>query len=259
MIRWLCTQCNLKWIHPVDVCINCNTNTEKQITLFRDTTFIIAGFSEITVPSTLHPRVPYSVLLLKDEHGNLMPKKTMKRFTDADIGKEFVFGKGEVAIIKAKYDYYAAVLNAISLLENFEINDYKNKRILVHADLLDEKKDIVERKSQFEMVSAIKQIFEKDAGCIVDVEGKHIDAAEYDLVINVPFLRVNQEIISILHSTLTIGNAILAPNKDEPTHMNMVIASRDTNKVAQAFKALCGKDRYEGKVAGDELEANIRA
>ncbi len=258
MIRWLCNKCNLKWIHPVEVCINCNSKTEKQITLLSTAKFTIAGFSEITVPSTLHPRVPYTVLLLKDEHGNLMPKKTMKRFTDADIGKEFVFEKGDVAIIKVKYDYYAAVLNAISLLENFEINEYKNKRILVHAELLDEKKDSLEKKSQLEMVNAIKQIFERDAGCIVDVDGKESDTAGYNLIISVPFLRVNQEIVSISHSTLTIGNAIFAPDKDEPTHMNLIIASRENDKVNNAFKALLGKWKYEGKIAGDELEANIR-
>src|SRR3989344_2179967 len=124
MIRWLCKTCDLRWIHPVEVCINCNSKTERQFS----TKYTVAGFTEITVPSTLHPRVPYTVLLLKDEHGNLMPKKTMKRFTDSDIGKEFLFEKGNVAIVKVKYDYHAAVLNALLLLQDFDINEYKNKR-----------------------------------------------------------------------------------------------------------------------------------
>ncbi|HIH43477.1 TPA: hypothetical protein HA246_07610 [Candidatus Woesearchaeota archaeon] len=258
MIRWLCKNCNLKWIHPVDVCINCNSKIEKQITILANSRFTIAGFSEITVPSTLHPKLPYTVLLLKDEHGNLMPKKTMKRFSDADINKEFVFEKGDVSLIKVKYDYYAAILNALSLLDNFEINEYKNKRILLHAELLDDKKDTLEKKSQLQMVDAIKQIFEKDAGSIVDVNGKNSDAAEYDLIIDVPFLRVNQDALKISNSKLTIANAIFAPNKDEPTHMNMLIAGRESNKVNQVFNALVGKGEFKGKVSGDELEANIR-
>ncbi len=261
MIRWLCNKCNLKWIHPVDACINCNSKTEKQITLFRDTKFIIAGFSEITVPSTLHPRVPYTVLLLKDEHGNLMPKKTMRRFNDADIGSNFVFEKGDVAIIKAKYDYYAAVLNAISLLEDFEINDYKNKRALIHAELLDEKKDTLEKKSQLEMVHAIKQIFERDAGCIVDVDGKESDTAEYDLVISIPFLRVNatNKVGNSTGKSLVVANATHAPKNDEPTHLGMIIAGTKFDDVKNVFDIItAAKSEFKGKIAGDKLEANIR-
>ncbi|MBS3157823.1 hypothetical protein J4206_00880 [Candidatus Woesearchaeota archaeon] len=259
MIRWLCTKCNLKWIHPVDVCINCNSKIEKQISILADAKYTIAGFSEITVPSTLHPRVPYTVLLLKDKHGNLMPKKIMRRFTDADIGKEFVFEKGDVAIIKVKYDYYAAILNALLLLQDLDLISYKNKRILVHAELLDDKKETLEKKSQLQMVDAIKQIFEKDAGCIVDVNSKNADIAEYNLVIDVPFMRVNAQVISGKNSTLTLANAIFAPNKDEPTHLNMIIAARNFEDVNSIFDIITtGKGEFKCKIAGDELEANIR-
>ncbi|MBI2136035.1 hypothetical protein HYU06_03120 [Candidatus Woesearchaeota archaeon] len=252
MIRWLCKTCNLRWIHPVEVCINCNSKTERQFS----TKYTVAGFTEITVPSTLHPKVPYTVLLLKDEHGNLMPKKTMKRFTDADIGSDFLFEKGDVAVIKVKYDYYAAILNALLLLQDFDIHSYKNKRILIHAELLDEKKDTLEKKSQLEMANAIKQAF---AESIVDVDRKLADKTEYALIIDVPFMRVNHQTLSGKNSTLTIANAILAPNKDEPTHLNMIITGNSFNDVKSVFEVItAGKGEFKGKVAGDELEANIR-
>lgn len=238
MIRWLCKNCNWRWIHPVEVCINCNSKTERQFS----TKYTIAGFTEITVPSTLHPRVPYTVLLLKDEHGNLMPKKTMKKLTNADIGSDFLFEKGDVAIVKVKYDYYAAVLTAINLLENIDLE----KKAMINADLIDDKKDSIEKRSQIKLIEAIKEVFD---------EGD-------ELVVNVPFLRIDQERKinpeSASKECLIIANAILAPLKDEPTHMNIIIASKDGNKIKEVFNALIGKGTYNGKVAGDELEANIR-
>jgi uncharacterized OB-fold protein len=225
MIRWVCSKCNEKWIHPVEVCVKCNGKINREI----GSKFIIAGFTDITIPSSLHPHAPYSVVILKDEHGNLMPKKTLRKFSGDDIGKEFEFNKGEVVIVKVKGDYQSAVefglqLVGVNINRRAKINFSEEKGIYAN--------------SQQQLISTIEDVFG---------EGEELE-------INISLLRVGGEELK----GFTIGNAVLAPEGDEPTHLGMLIIG-EGEKVKRVFdKIVTGKGHIDFDVGGDELEANIR-
>jgi len=230
MIRWLCKRCGEKWIHPVEVCINCNSKVDREV----GSIFTIAGFTKVHVPSTLHPSVPYSVVLLKDNHGNLMPKKTMKEFGEEDIDKEFVFGRGDVAVVKVKDDMKSAVEFALK-----QIGADTSKKAKINYELSDEKRETIFTLSQKQLVAAITEVF-------IEVE---------EIKINVPLLKIGEE--SDLRG-FTIGNAILAPKGDEPTHLGMIIVG-EGEKVKKVFdKITTGKGEIDFDVGGDEIEANVR-
>ena len=122
MIRWICEKCNKKWIYPVHKCLYCNGGIKKQL----GTKFKVVGITKVAIPSPLHPIIPYNVLILEDEHGNRMPKKTMK---DYKIGQKFEWANGELSIVKIKYDMYEAIKLGMSLIPEIKINE-KTKVII---------------------------------------------------------------------------------------------------------------------------------
>src|SRR3989344_9164117 len=101
--RWICRKCNKKWIYPVERCIHCRGEIEKQ----KGTKIKVAGMTKVSIPSPMHPIVPYNVILLQDEHGNFLPKKTMKNYS---IGVLYSEPKAKtdaaVSIVRKKYDSY---------------------------------------------------------------------------------------------------------------------------------------------------------
>ena len=82
MIRWKCNSCNKIWIYPIKKCLYCKGAIER----FKVTPKKIIGVTKVNVPSPLHPIVPYNVILLEDEQGNRLPRKTMKQYR---VGEEF--------------------------------------------------------------------------------------------------------------------------------------------------------------------------
>ena len=114
IIRWICEKCNKKWIYPVEKCVYCKGGIIKQ----KGSRLKVAGITKVMIPSPMHPLIPYNIILLEDEYGNRLPKKTMK---DYKIGEEFVQEKAKtenaVAIVKIKYDIYEAIKEAIRLLK----------------------------------------------------------------------------------------------------------------------------------------------
>ncbi len=113
IFRWTCEKCNKKWMYPVEKCIYCRGALQKQ----KSTTAKIIGLTKVLIPSPMHPKIPYTVLLLEDKYGNRMPKKTMKKY---NIGDEYTFtkatGTDAVAILKVKYDIFEAVCQCFELL-----------------------------------------------------------------------------------------------------------------------------------------------
>ena len=125
VLRWICKDCDKKWIHPVETCIYCNKSIEKQIGQKTK----VVGFTKIHIPNPLHPIVPYNVLILEDEHGNRMPKKTIK---DYKLGEEYIdkpdSSDNSVSIVKIKYDIYEAVTEALELIGDIDV---KGKSVLL--------------------------------------------------------------------------------------------------------------------------------
>ena len=94
----------------------------------------VIGVTKVSIPSPMHPIVPYNVLLLEDEHGNRMPRKTIK---DYSIGDKFIEEKAKtenaVSIVRVKYDVYDAIENALELI-NFNVE--KNSKVLVKPSIV---------------------------------------------------------------------------------------------------------------------------
>jgi len=129
-IRWICEKCNKKWIHPVDRCLYCNGEIKKQI----GTKLKVIGFTKVNIPCPPHPVVPYNVLILEDEYGNKMPKKTIKDHKIGDVYED-KGGSSEnsVAVVKIKYDFYEAVKEALELIGDVDVNE--STKILIKPNL----------------------------------------------------------------------------------------------------------------------------
>src|SRR3989338_3998660 len=126
IIRWICEKCDKKWIYPIDKCVYCKGSITKQ----KGANIKVIGITKVMIPSPMHPIIPYNIILLEDEHGNRLPKKTMK---DYSIGSEYKEEKSKskdaVAIVRIKYDIYEAVKYSLNLLEGITF-DEKDKILI---------------------------------------------------------------------------------------------------------------------------------
>lgn len=87
----------------------------------------VSGITKVSIPSPMHPIIPYNVVLLEDEFGNRMPKKTMKEYKIGDdYAEQKARTKDAVAVVKVKYDIYEAILGALGLLRNIEFGTGDN-------------------------------------------------------------------------------------------------------------------------------------
>tara|TARA_Y100000310_G_scaffold68197_1_gene63503 strand:+ start:14500 stop:15987 length:1488 start_codon:yes stop_codon:yes gene_type:complete len=112
--RWICEGCNLKWIYPVEKCLHCRGEIKKQI----GNEIKVIGITKVSIPSPMHPDIPYYVLLLQDENGNRIPKKSMKEYNIGDLYKEEKSDDvNAVSIIKTKYDIKQDVKKSLELIK----------------------------------------------------------------------------------------------------------------------------------------------
>jgi len=129
-IRWVCEKCNKKWIHPVEKCLYCNEKIKKEI----GTKLKVIGFTKVHVPCPPHPVVPYNILMLEDEHGNRMPKKTIKDYSLGEIYEDVPDqSENTFAVVKIKYDLYEAVKEALELIGGIDVGE--NTKVLVKPNL----------------------------------------------------------------------------------------------------------------------------
>ncbi len=132
IIRWVCEKDNKKWIYPIEKCIYCKGTIKKQISSKAK----VIGITRVNINSPLHPVIPYNVILLEDEYGNRMPKKTMK---DYKIGDQYVLEKAKedsaVVITKIKYDYGESLKQSIALLNSFDIK--KGDKVLIKPSIIE--------------------------------------------------------------------------------------------------------------------------
>ena len=121
-MRWICEKCDKKWIHPVEKCLYCNGDIKKQIGI----KLKVEGITNVSVPCPSHPVVPYNVLILTDEHGNRMPKKTIKDYKIGDVYEDKAdTSENAISTVKVKYDFYEAVKDALELIGDIEVDGNK--------------------------------------------------------------------------------------------------------------------------------------
>ncbi len=132
IIRWVCEKDNKKWLYPIEKCIYCKGPITKQ----KGKKSKIMGITKVNIPSPMHPIIPYHVMLLEDEHGNRIPKKTMR---EHKIGKEYVVERAKkndaVIITKIKYDLKEALNESLGLLNSYEIKE--NDKVLIKPSIIE--------------------------------------------------------------------------------------------------------------------------
>ncbi|TET84102.1 MAG: DUF362 domain-containing protein [Candidatus Nealsonbacteria bacterium] len=129
-----CPKCKKIWQYPIEKCPNCFLGLERLLTK----TAKVIGVSKVNIPTLLHPKVPYFVLVLEDKEGNRWAQKSFKEYK---IGDEFEFkstqDKNAVAIWRIKYDVLEAIEKVIELLGGLEINP--QTKILILPTLISPK------------------------------------------------------------------------------------------------------------------------
>ncbi|MBI2101940.1 DUF362 domain-containing protein [Candidatus Woesearchaeota archaeon] len=129
ILRWVCEKCSKKWVYPLEKCLYCKGSLTKQ----KGADIKVIGITKVTIPSPMHPIVPYNILLLEDEHGNRIPRKTMKEYRIGDVyAEQKAKNENAVAIVKVKYDIYEAIKETLGLL-SIELKDNK---ILVKPSII---------------------------------------------------------------------------------------------------------------------------
>jgi len=82
-MAWICEKCGFVWSFPVGICIKCNIHTKEYV----PHTHIVKGITEVLSRSEEHNDVPYYVLLLEDDTGRRLLRKSFQKF---EIGHEII-------------------------------------------------------------------------------------------------------------------------------------------------------------------------
>lgn len=125
---YFCPKCKKVWQYKIEKCPECFLNLEKT----ESKNLKVIGVSKVLIPSPLHPKVPYFVLLLEDERKNKFVLKSMREYK---IGEKFEIkggNKSGVAIWRVKYDLAEAIEKVISLIGGID----NKKKILILPTLI---------------------------------------------------------------------------------------------------------------------------
>ena len=132
IIRWVSEDGKRKWMYPVKQDLHTKGKIVKQVS----TKAKVIGITKVNIPSPLHPIIPYYILLLEDEYGNRMPKKTMKEYK---IGETYEIkpanADGAVVITKIKYDTEEYLKESLKLLHDYKINS--DDKILIKPSIIE--------------------------------------------------------------------------------------------------------------------------
>ena len=114
-----CPKCKNIWQYPIEKCPNCFLGLGKLLTK----TAKVIGVSKVNIPTPLHPKVPYFVLVLEDEKGNKWVQKSIKEHKIGDVVEyESSQDKNAVAVWRIKYDILEAMEKVIELLGDLKID-----------------------------------------------------------------------------------------------------------------------------------------
>lgn len=141
-----CKKCKKVWQYPIKKCPDCFLKLER----IKGEKGKIIGVSKVNIPSILHPKVPYFVLLLEDENNNRWTHKSIKEYkigaafgahSDSETRREPrpegrdafslepLSKKETVAVWRVKYDVLEVIEKVIDLVGGVEIN--KDSKILI--------------------------------------------------------------------------------------------------------------------------------
>lgn len=134
MAFFQCPKCKNKWQHNISKCPNCFLDVKR----LKSRKIKVIGISEIKIPTILHLKTPYFVLVLEDEQGNRWTQKSIKEYKiDDEFSIKPSQDKKAVALWKVKYDILEAIEKTVELLGGLEIN--KDSKILILPTLISAK------------------------------------------------------------------------------------------------------------------------
>ena len=138
-----CPKCKKIWQYPIKNCPECFLELERINPLAGRQKAKVIGVSKVSIPSFVHPKVPYFVLVLQDEKGNKWAQKSVKEYK---IGEVLDFepvrqpadkNKNTVAIWRIKYDILEGIEKVIELLGGLKIEP--KTKILILPTLISPK------------------------------------------------------------------------------------------------------------------------
>ena len=126
-----CPKCKKTWQYPIEKCPDCFAKLQR----LTSKKIKVISVSHIWIPTPLHPKVPYFVLLLEDEKGNRWVQKSIKEYK---VGDEYILekvsgDKNAVAIWRVKYDILEGIEKTTDLL-GVKINP--GQRVLILPTLI---------------------------------------------------------------------------------------------------------------------------
>ena len=135
MAFYQCPKCKRKWQYPIEKCPNCFLKLERVLPgMVR-----VIGVSKTTIPTMLHPKVPYFVLLLEDEKGNKWVQKSVKEYKIGERVNLLEKARGlaraaqnrkVVALWRIKYDDLEAIETVLYLIGMVKIG-YDSKILIL--------------------------------------------------------------------------------------------------------------------------------
>ena len=126
-----CPKCKKIWQYPIEKCPECFLELERK----KSEEIKVIGVSKVTIPTMLHPKVPYFVLVLEDEKGNKWVQKSAKEYKIGDLFKvESCTDRGAVAIWRIKYDILEGIEKVVELIGGMNIT--QDSKILILPTLI---------------------------------------------------------------------------------------------------------------------------
>jgi hypothetical protein len=149
MSFYQCQKCKRTWAYPIKECPFCLI----PLTKTQSDQMKVIACSKISIPTLLHPKVPYYGLIIEDENKN---KYAFKSMTEKNIGEEISFTSNEnaVAIWRNKYDFAEAIEKVISLISPIK----KDSKILILPTLTSPNHSYFRENTSPEFLDAILSI-----------------------------------------------------------------------------------------------------
>lgn len=125
-----CPKCKKTWQHPIDKCPWCFDSLQRVQSKEAE----VIEITKVNVPSLYHPRVPYFIVLLKDEYGNRWVRKTTQEYKPGDkisVSKS----KPSVCVERVKYDFLEPVEQLMNNVGNLDITPKTNVLLLPTLNL----------------------------------------------------------------------------------------------------------------------------
>lgn len=114
-----CAKCEKTWQYPLPKCPECFSELKRM----ESGSVKVIGSSRTSIPTILHPKAPYFVLVLEDENGNRWAQKSVREYKIGDhIDPESSQNRESIAIWRIKYDISEGINKVIEMLGGLKIN-----------------------------------------------------------------------------------------------------------------------------------------